>query len=479
MDQRTRIRRTTSAAALLFALTTAATACAAVAGGVEGKPGAAGLRDPYFPRLGNGGYDVTHYDLELDVDVRPGGDELRGTATITARATQDLSSFNLDLAGLDVTGASVEGRPAAVNRAGSELTLRPDADVEDRLRDGRTFRTVVHYSGAPRTITDRDESKEGWLKTADGSLALGQPTGSMTWFPGNNHPSDKASYDITVTVPKGLTAVSNGEQVSRRTAGDRTTYHWRATEPMASYLATVAIGPYTTKSSRTPEGVEVFTAVDPKVARASGPVLARIPEVMTWAAGRFGPYPFASTGAIVDRREDSEYALETQNRPVFPGTPSTGLLVHELAHQWFGNSVTPETWQDMWLNEGFATYAEWLWSEDREDTPTRESFDVAFANDLNWAFPPADPPSAAELSAPPVYGRGAMVIEKLRQAVDDDKVFFALLAGWAKEHRHGNASTEDFTAYAEKRTGLDLSELWDTWLYGDGRPEDPDAPVTP
>nr|WP_258050265.1 M1 family metallopeptidase [Streptomyces finlayi] len=462
---------------------TLTTACTAVTAGVEGKPGAAGLRDPYFPRLGNGGYDVTHYGLDLDVDVdahaRPRRDELRGTATITARATQDLSSFNLDLAGLDVLSASVEGRPAAVNRAGSELTVRPDAAVEDQLRKGRTFRTVIRYSGAPETITDRDQSKEGWLKTADGSLALGQPTGSMAWFPGNHHPSDKATYDIGVTVPKGLTAVSNGEPVSRRTTGDRTAFRWRTAEPMASYLATVAIGRYTTKSTKTPQGITVFTAVDPEVARGSASALARIPEVTGWAAGRFGPYPFSSTGAVIERRGDAGYALETQNRPVFPGPPSTGLLVHELAHQWFGNSVTPASWQDMWLNEGFATYAEWLWAEDKEDTPTRESFDAAFLDDDNWAFPPADPPSAAELSSAPVYGRGAMVLERLRQTMDDDKAFFGLLRGWARAHRHGNASTDDFTAYAEKRTGRDLSGLWKTWLYGDGRPEDPDAPVTP
>lgn len=464
---------------VLITLATACTAVTAVTAGVEGKPGAAGLRDPYFPRLGNGGYDVTHYGLDLDVDVRPGRDELRGTATITARATQDLSSFNLDLTGLDVRSASVEGRPAAVNRAGSEVTLRPDAAVEDRLRTGRTFRTVVRYSGAPETVIDRDRwSKEGWLKTADGSLALGQPTGSMAWFPGNHHPSDKAAYDIAVTVPKGLTAVSNGEPVSRRTAGDRTVFRWRTAEPMASYLATVAIGRYTTKSSKTPEGVQVFTAVDPEVARGSASALARIPEVMKWAAGRFGPYPFSSTGAIIERVGDAGYALETQNRPVFPGPPATGLLVHELAHQWFGDSVTPETWQGMWLNEGFATYAEWLWAEDMEDTPTRVSFDAAFQADANWDFPPADPPSAADLSGPPVYGRGAMVLEKLRQAVDDDKEFFALLKGWARAHRHANASTDDFTAYAEERTGRDLSGLWKVWLYGDGRPDDPDAPVT-
>ncbi|MEV0491919.1 M1 family metallopeptidase [Streptomyces atratus] len=442
-----------------------ATACT---GGVEGTPGAAGLRDPYFPKAGNGGYDVTHYDLTFDVD--PAAQHLRGTAVITARATQDLSAFNLDLAGLTVESAQVEGRPAAVNRAAHELTLRPDAEVGSHLHKGRTFRTVVRYSGFPLTLTDPDKSKEGWLRTADGSVALGEPVGAMAWFPGNNHPSDKASYDLTVAVPKGLTAVSNGELTSRRTSGGTTTFHWHTAAPMATYLATLAIGHFDTKASTTPDGIKVFTAVDPKSAAASARTLARIPEVVRWEAERFGPYPFSSTGAIVDRANDAGYALETQNRPFFPGPPDIGLLVHEMSHQWFGDSVTPESWRDMWLNEGFATYAEWLWEADKEGVPVQDSFDRAFASDANWAFPPADPPTAADISKSPVYGRGAMVIHRIRQAVNDDERFFALVRGWTKAHRYGTASTADFTAYVEKATGLDLTDLWNTWLYGRSRP---------
>ncbi|MFD8117237.1 M1 family metallopeptidase [Streptomyces microflavus] len=454
-----------AAAPLLLALVLLGAGCS---GGVEGTPGAVGVRDPYFPGLGNGGYDVTHYGLELDVD--PAADRLRGTATITARATQDLSAFHLDLAGLDVESATVEGKPAAVNRAGKELTIRPGGAVEDRLRKGRTFTTVVRYSGAPQAITDPDGSKEGWLRTADGAVALGEPTGSMAWFPGNHHPSDKATYDIEVTVPDPLTAVSNGQLVSRSTAGSRTSYHWRTAEPMASYLATVAVGRFTTQQSRTPDGIRLFTAVDPESAAASKDVLARIPDVLAWSAEKFGPYPFTSAGAVVERTGDSTYALETQNRPVFPGPPDTALLVHELAHQWFGNSVTPATWRDMWLNEGFATYAEWLWAADHDGVPVRESFDEAYEDDANWAFPPAVPPTAVELSDAPVYGRGAMVVHRLRLAIDDDKAFFALVRGWTKAHRHGNASTDDFTAYVEQETGQDLTGLWDAWLYGESRP---------
>ncbi|MFE9852170.1 M1 family metallopeptidase [Streptomyces sp. NPDC005576] len=485
--------RATRVAALLLAcavLGGTASACTGAGAGVSGTPGAAGLRDPYFPKLGNGGYDVTHYDLRLAVDRSAG--HLTGTATITARATQDLSAFHLDLVGLDVTGATVEGRPAAVNRAGGELVLRPDAEAADHLRKGRTFETVVRYSGAPRTLTDADGTHEGWLRTVDGAVALGEPAGGPTWFPGNHHPSDKATYTVAVTVPEGLTAVSNGELVSHRTSGTGTgntgtshtgartvTYTWRTTEPMASYLATVAIGRFRTEESRTGDGLTVFTAVDPGVAAEAEPELARVPQILAWEAERFGPYPFRSAGAIVDRAEDSEYALETQNRPYYPGPPTAGLLVHELAHQWFGDSVTPADWQDMWLNEGFATYAEWLWSEEHGDTPAGESFEDAFADDANWAFPPAEPPTAAEISEPPVYGRGAMVVHRLRLAVDDDAKFFALLRGWTTAHRYGNASTEEFTAYAEKATGLDLSRLWSVWLYGDGRPADATAPDLP
>ncbi|MFH9609771.1 M1 family metallopeptidase [Streptomyces sp. NPDC017448] len=459
--------RTPAAAPLLLALALALLG-SGCSGGVEGTPGATGLRDPYFPGLGNGGYDVTHYGLKLDVDPAVG--HLRGTATITARATRRLSAFHLDLAGLDVESASVEGRPAAVNRAGRELTIRPGAEVEDRLREGRTFTTVVRYAGSPQALTDAEGQREGWLPTADGAVALGQPTGSMAWFPGNHHPSDKAAYDVEVTVPEPLTAVSNGELVSRRTVNGRTAYRWRTAEPMASYLATVAVGEFTTRRSRTPDGIRLFTAVDPESAAASEEVLARIPAVLTWAAEKFGPYPFTSAGAIVEREDDAAYALETQNRPFFPGPPDTALLVHELAHQWFGDSVTPKSWRDMWLNEGFATYAEWLWAADHDGVPVGESFAKAYEDDANWSFPPADPPAAPDLSDPPVYGRGAMVVHRLRLAMDDDEAFFALVRGWTEKYRHGNASTDDFTAYVERRTGRDLTGLWDAWLRGGSRP---------
>nr|WP_244204492.1 M1 family metallopeptidase [Streptomyces africanus] len=454
---------------LLVCCALAGTACG---GGVHGTPGGSGVRDPYFPKAGNGGYDVTHYGLRLG--YTPDAHRLTGTATLTARATKALSAFNLDLLGLEVGKVTVDGESARWNRAGQELTVRPREDLDE----GETFRVTVGYSGAPQTVTDPDGSQEGWLRTTDGALALGEPTGSMAWFPGNHHPSDKAAYDLTVTVPRGLRAVSNGELRGETTARDRTTFRWHTAEPMASYLATLAIGHYDISRATARDGLPVYTAVDPAEKKGSRAVLARIPEVLRWAERRFGPYPFSSTGAIVDRAADIGYALETQSRPVFPGAPDITLLVHELAHQWYGDSVTPESWRDMWLNEGFATYAEWMWEEDHGGETAQETFDALYDHgeqtyeDL-WSFPPGKPTDAAHLSEAPVYQRGAMVLHKVRQAVGD-AAFGGILRGWAAAHRHGNADTADFTAYVEKQApGKDLDGIWEDWLYGEGKPERP------
>ncbi|MEU7554899.1 M1 family metallopeptidase [Streptomyces sp. NPDC044571] len=468
MKHRAFRRLAVPAAAALIALTTGCTGST-----VQGRPGASGLRDPYFPKAGNGGYQVEHYDLDLDYD--PDDGELNATAVITARAEQGLSSFNLDLSGLRIEEITVQGAAARYNRSGRELTVRPAKD----LKKGEVFRTEVDYRGKPQPITDPDRSKEGWITTDDGAVGVGEPVGSMAWFPGNHHPSDKATYDITLTVPKGYEAVSNGELASRTdTAEGQTRFSWHSPQPMASYLAVAAVGKFKVTTGRTPSGVAVYEAVVPGEAAKSAPALARLPEAVEWGSGRFGPYPFGTAGAVVLPEGSLTYALETQTKPVFSGAPDEKLVLHELAHQWFGDSVSPKSWKDMWLNEGFATYAEWLWSEDHGGTTAQQYFDAFLAGDTDvdpeaasdWAaFPPAAPPGPGDISEAPVYYRGAMVLQRIRQEVGDEK-FFALLRGWAADHRYGNASTADFTAYAEQKTGRDLKKVWEVWLYGRARP---------
>lgn len=337
------------------------------------------MGDRLFPGLGNGGYDVAHYGLTLD--YVPETNRLKGTAVITARATQDLSRFDLDLSGLRVRTARVRGAEARIRRSADELLVTP----AKALRKGETFETVVTYDGTPRTLggDEGDEGDEGglegWIETDDGATALGEPTGSMTWFPGNHHPSDKATYDITVTVPKDADGdpydvVSNGTLVAERDDGKTVTRHWRTAEPMAGYVAHVSVGHFDAAESSTDDGLPVYVAVDPAEPAEAGDVAALVAEIVGWGGERFGPYPFSSTGAVVDHLPELDYALETQTRPYFGEAPDEALLVHELAHQWFGNSVTPRRWKDMWLSEGLATYAEWLWEEDQgAEAPARSS----------------------------------------------------------------------------------------------------------
>lgn len=429
--------------------------------------GAAGIGDRLFPLLGNGGYDVGHYSLTLT--YRPEENMLKATAVITAWATKSLSSFNLDLRGLAVRKATVNERVAQTVRRGDELVVTPSAAV----RSGQEFTTVIVYDGVPETIEDSEGATEGWMETDDGAVGLGEPTGSMAWFPGNHHPSDKATYDITVTVPEPLKAISNGALKHRTVKGGWGTYAWSSPDPMPSYAATVAVGDFDiseTTSGRLP----VYVAIDPDEAAEARRIPSLVGEVTAWAVTRFGPYPFASTGAIVDHFPDLGYALETQTRPYFDKAPDDKLVVHEIAHQWFGNSVTPQSWKDMWLNEGFATYAEWLWEEEQGGNTAQETFDAFYngthpESDGIWDFPPAAPPTPEQVSDPPVYGRGAMTLHQVRKAVGD-KAFFSILQRWTQDRRHGSAQSADFIQLCQEESGLDLDVLFKGWLYNPEKP---------
>ncbi|WP_086730142.1 M1 family metallopeptidase [Streptomyces carpinensis] len=434
-----------------------------------GTTGAAGAGDPYFPLAGNGGYHVSHYDLTLRYD--PGSRHLDGTAVLAARATQRLTGFDLDLKGLKVTGVTVDHAKAAFRRDGQELVVTP----RTALRAGRPFRVTVTYGGTPGPVTDPDGSLDGWIPTDDGAFVAGEPQGAMTWFPANNHPRDKSSYDFTITVPRGHTAVANGLYLGSRTAHGRTTFRWRQREPMAAYLATATVGKFKVEQYTTRDGLKVYNAVDPRETNAAAPVLKKLPSVLEWESRLFGPYPFRAAGAVVDHARDVGYALETQSRPLYDSAPDLGTLVHESAHQWFGDSVSLTRWKDIWLNEGFATYAEWLYAEQHGGQSAQKEFDALYARpagDELWAFPAGDPGSGRNIFATPVYARGAMTLHELRRAVGDP-AFFRILRAWASGHRDGHGTTAQFTALAKRISGRDLDGLFHTWLFTKGKPSTP------
>ncbi|WBB79241.1 M1 family metallopeptidase [Micromonospora sp. WMMD882] len=436
------------------------------------SPGQPGVGDPYFPTYGNGGYDVREYAVKVRYD--PASDLLSGVVGLRATATADLSRFNLDLAGLTVRAVTVDGEPATHARDGDELTVTPAAG----LPAGNGFAVEIRYDGKPTPLDNALLGAGGFRHTPDGAVALGQPESASSWFPVNDHPSDKATYDIEVTVPDGVTALSNGAPVGRSSSGGWTTWRWAERTPMASYLSTLVIGDYRVSTGEH-RGRPVVTAVSERLPKgAADASMAATVEVADYLESVFGPYPSGAYGGVVISDNRITYALETQSRPVysagfFRAGENTSVVAHELAHQWFGNSVSITRWQDIWLNEGLATYAEWLWVEHRGGKTAQRSFDDAYAGSPAgvWRTPPGDP-GVAELFGDSVYQRGAMTVHALRVTIGDD-AFFRFLRTWATEKRDGNATTDEFVATAEQVSGRQLDDLFDAWLFGAERPARP------
>lgn len=444
-----------------------ATLTAVTAAAAAPSPGAAGLGDPFFPEAGNGGYDVHQYSLDLR--YLPDSNRLSGRATIFATATQDLSRFDLDYRGPAIEELTVGVAPATYSRQGQELVITPSAPIQQ----GLGFSVTVTYEGHPHPLEEADGSLEGWIPTDDGAFVAGEPQGAPTWFPCNDSPTDKAQFDITIRAPGEVEVIGNGKMtVRRRAGGGMSQWTWRTRQPMATYLATATIGNFELERSSF-DGIKSIVAVDPRERRESRRALRKIPSIVRLFSSLFGAYPFGQTGAIVDHAPKVGYALETQTRPIYDRAPDDALVAHELAHQWFGDSISLTTWPEIWLNEGFATWAEWRWAEESGGPTTAQVL-----ADLNrtpasadgfWNPPPAALPGPAKLFSDPVYVRGAMALETVRQRVGNG-TFLAILREWATSNAYANVTIADFIALAEARSAQELSPLFDAWLYQPGKP---------
>ncbi|MFI5646128.1 M1 family metallopeptidase [Kitasatospora sp. NPDC051705] len=435
------------------------------------KPGAAGAGDAYYPTYGNGGYRISHYDIRLK--YQPATDELEGTTTILATATDNLSRFNLDFA-LDVQEVRVNGRPAAFAASGEqELEVTPARP----LAKGAQATVVVRYKGVPSTV--KKYGFTAWQRTPDGAVAAGEPESAWWWFPSNDHPSDKATFDVSVLVPDGNEVISNGVLAGKSSQAGWTRFSWRENKPQATYLATLAVGKFDVTTDTTPGGLPVYNAYSKDLgdnADAARASVERTGELVDWLSGYFGEYPFSSVGGYVPNTRTG-FALETQTRVYysprqFAKGSNTSVVVHELAHQWYGDSVSLSGWSDIWLNEGFARYAQFLWSEHENEGTAQELADYVYAShpadDRFWTVKPGDPGPDNQFDGA-VYDRGAVAVQALRNTVGDD-AFFRILKGWPTERRYGNATIADFRAYAEKVSGKKLGDLLNTWLFTASKP---------
>ncbi len=429
------------------------------------KKAAPPVIDPYLPHNGNFGYRVSRYELDLEYKVAI--NRLAGSATITAVTLAALRSFTLDLSGpLSVSKVTVNGRrPAHFGTANNKLHITLAA----ALPAGAALSIHIRYGGLPRPIRSM-WGEVGFEELSNGVLVAGQPNGAASWFPCDDHPSSKASYRIQISTDSPYRAIANGELVTRRVRAGQTTWSYEQAEPMSTYLATLQIGMYT--AHRLPKAPVPMQAVLPeRLRRNFDHDFARQPQMMKLFVELFGPYPLSSGYTVVVTDDDLEIPLEAQGISIFGANHCDGqrsherLIAHELAHQWFGNSVTARRWRDIWLHEGFACYAEWLWSQ-HADGPSADELARRYYDKL--ADSPQDlllaDPGPRDMFDDRVYKRGAITLHVLRGRIGDDS-FFALLRDWTARYRHSTAVTDDFTGLAANYTEVSLRPLWDAWLY--------------
>ncbi|MFB9903115.1 M1 family metallopeptidase [Allokutzneria oryzae] len=436
--------------------------------GEAGDVGSAVSADSYHPAHGNGGYRVTHYDLNLHYTPRSGG--LDATAVITATASHALSGFSLDLHELTVSDVQVAGAAAGFTHSAGKLHVHPGRV----LAAGEQFDVRVRYSGRPGPIRT-SWGEIGWDATEDGVVVASQPLGAPSWFPCNDHPSDKAGYLIEVTVPESYQVVANGTLTGTSLDSGQVTWSYAHPGPMATYLATVNIGRFSfvqQGGSRVP----LRNAFPPGAAEDFATDFGRQPEIINLFERLFGPYPFEVYGSVVVNAE-LQAPMETQTFSVFGTNHLDGArgyehyVAHELAHQWFGNNVTAADWRHIWLHEGFATYAEWLWSENSGGA-SAEAHAVRAWSELSTSAQDIriGDPGPRNMFDDRVYLRGAHTLHALRRTVGDDG-FFDVLRTWGQKYRGGNVTTDQFIAHAEQRTRRTLSPMFQRWLFTEELPD--------
>lgn len=432
--------------------------------------GSAGIGDPYYPTAGNGGYQVDGYDLNLT--YLPDRNDLTSTATLTGSVTSDqgLTRFNLDLQpNLTVSQVTVNDAPAGFDRQNAELVITPAAALAARAQ----LKVVVTYGGSPGVVGGGTANlgDGGWHRTdSGGAFVAGEPTGASAWFPVNEHPGDTATFAVTATVPRGWQVISNGMQktdgLPAAPAG-MTTSRWELDVPVAAYLDTIYIDKFTTVTGTLSDGRPVVSAIAPDAPANAADLARQTGGVIDVLSGFFGPYPMPAAGGIF-LGSKTGFALETATRPVYTnGVDDLDTVVHELAHQWYGDDVTIERWADICLNECFASYATWLY----EEKVNRADLDAYWKRLMGnhptgtafWSSPLVDMGAGNEFSR--VYDKGPMALHALRREIGDD-AFFKIIKDWPASYGGKNASFDDFEAFVNHETGEDYAAFIDAWFRG-------------
>lgn len=479
---RSPLRRSRLALAAALTVAAALTGPAAVsrAATETPTPGAAGLGDPIFPLDGNGGYTVRHYTLDFDWQAPRA--PFAASTTIKATATQALSRFDLDFAGNELHTVTVNGRPAAAVRDGDELIVTPKSAIPR----GGSFTVQVRYTADPTQLRHRDDAIEdyGWIPTPDGTVLYPQPNGAKMIFPSDDHPSRRAPITYRITTPGDLTAVANGKLVDRSARPDgRVRWTYDSEQPVATQLVQLAIGRFRLIDGTGPDGLPLRDVVPDALVAPTKQYRDLTPGHLAWLKQRLGPYPFNRYGVLVGDT-DLGVALETQTLSLVPKADLLGTrvdaernLVHELTHQWFGDSVGIATWSDLWLSEGHARFYERQYSQEHGGDSFEAAMRTAYESHDQWRHDYGAPaePTEPNLFKRMRYDGSALVLYALREQVGAD-TFQRIERAWLTRYRGKTASTADYIALASQVAGHDLSGFLRPWLHGSTTPPMPGHP---
>jgi aminopeptidase N len=423
------------------------------------------IGDPYAPELGNSGYDVLHYDLHFRLD--PARAYIDASARLRLASELDqLTQFSLDFGPLEVEALRVDGIPALYTHQDHKLVI----ELRGPIERGEEITVEIEYSGpAPRVPSPYVPflGHTGLYFTGNTIFSLSEPDGAHHWFPCNNHPRDKATFHFKITVPQGLTGVANGMLVeTTQPEPGWSTFVWEHDFPMAPYLAVLAVGNYELIEDRSPGGIPIRHYIYPDLREQFLEVASITGEALDWMETLYGPYPFEAFGFVTSRLVSM--ASETQTMVVIP---ETGLneetVIHEIAHMWFGNWVSLDTWGDMWWKEGAAIYTYLLWqtraAPDTLDIHMRNLTERVLTN--SSGFPLNNLPNS-QLLGYDSYWRGTILFHALRVEVGDEAFFSGLRT--LIEHFGGRTlSLADFQAIMEAAGGVPLDAFFQQWLAGE------------
>ncbi|GLZ75850.1 metallopeptidase [Actinorhabdospora filicis] len=421
------------------------------------------VADPLYPDYGSADIDVLHYGLDLAWD--PKARLLSGTATLAVRPVVAASQMTFDFdSRLKVSAVTVDGAAAQARQKDHDLVV-PAAVTADK-----TVTVVITYAGEPGPADapmSRPDFKEGVGATVekDGALwTMQEPYGAFTWYPVNDHPSDEALYDFAITAPEGWTGVASGTYLGTEAGVSK----WRSTVPVASYVTTIAVDEFELIEEKGPHDLPLTYWVPAEFKKKFEKHLRRSPEIIEWLEDLYGPYPFESAGVVV---VGGESAMETQQMVTFSGDGAKEdmieeVLAHEYAHQWFGDAISPRTWKDVWLNEGFAMYTEGLWV-DKERKDVTEAGLWGYWRELDQQLrdkygPPGDY-KARDFAASNVYICPAVMLHELRKKMGGGK-FDEMARDWVQTQKNSTQDRESFTKFVSERAGEDMSGFIDEWL---------------